>query len=55
MKESIFITPRRGKMGNKLIGAEYMAQVKERVRRMKAVIREEKQPADERQFRLPGF
>ena len=54
-RESIFITPRRGLMGSKPLGAEYMPEVNERARRMKAAAREEKQPLDDRQQRLPGF
>lgn len=54
-RESIFKTPRRGLMGSKPLGAEYMPEVNERARRMKAAIREEKQPTDDRQLRLPGF
>jgi len=55
MKASIFSTPRRGLMGKKPLGAEYMPEISERARRMKAAIREEKQPIDKRQQRLPGF
>ncbi|MGD9947771.1 MAG: hypothetical protein AB7U29_04755 [Desulfobulbus sp.] len=55
MKANIFITPRRGLMGNKPLGAEYMLEVTERARRMKAATREEKQPIDKRQQRLPRF
>jgi hypothetical protein len=57
MKPSIFKTPRRGLMGDKPLGAEYMPEVKERARRMKAAtaIREQDQPTDNRQQRLPGF
>lgn len=55
MKSSIFITPRRGLMGNKALGAEYMPAIAERARRIKAAVREEKQPAANRQMRLPGF
>lgn len=55
MKTSIFTTPRRGLMGNKPLGVEYMLEVNERARRMKAATREEKRPADQRQQRLPGF
>ena len=55
MKCQIFKTPRRGLMGSKPLGAEYMPEVNERARRMNAAIREEKQPADDRQLRLPGF
>jgi len=55
MNPKIFITPRRGLMGNKPLGAEYMPEISERARRMKAAIREEKQPTDKRQQRLPGF
>jgi hypothetical protein len=57
MKARIFTTPRRGLMGNKPLGAEYMPEVKERARRMKAAtaIREQDQPTDNRQQRLPGF
>ncbi|MDD2468281.1 MAG: hypothetical protein PHI97_30235 [Desulfobulbus sp.] len=55
MKTSIFTTPRRGLMGSKPLGADYMPEVTERARRMKAATREEKQPLDKRQQRLPGF
>jgi hypothetical protein len=55
MKSSIFTTPRRGLMGNKALGAEYMPAIAERARRIKAAVREEKQPAANRQMRLPGF
>ena len=55
MKARIFLTPRRGLMGSRPLGADYMPEVKERARRMKAAAREEKQPADDRQQRLPGF
>jgi hypothetical protein len=54
-RESIFTTPRRGLMGSKPLDAEYMPEVKERARRMKAATREEKQPTDDRQMRLPGL
>ncbi len=54
-RESIFKTPRRGLMGSKSLGAEYMPEVKERARRMKAAARDKKQPADDRQTRLPGL
>lgn len=53
MSQSIFKTHRRGLMGSKQLGAEYMPEVKERARRMKAAIREEQQPANERQLLLP--
>lgn len=53
MSQSVFTTPRRGLMGSKPLGAEYMPEVKERVRRMKAAAREEQQPTDERQLLLP--
>jgi hypothetical protein len=55
MKTSIFTTPRRGLMGSKPFGAEYMEAITERARRMKAATRKEKQPTDKRQQRLPGF
>ena len=55
MKTPIFKTPRRGLMGSKPLGVDYMPEVKERARRMKAAVREEKQPADDRRLRLPGF
>ena len=55
MKAPIFKTPRRGLMGSKPLGADYMPEVKERARRMKAAVREEKQPTDDRQLLLPGF
>lgn len=55
MRKSIFTTPRRGLMGDKALGAEYMPAIAERARRIKAAVREEKQPADARQLRLPLF
>jgi len=55
MKTSIFKTPRRGWLGDKPLGADYMLTVNERARRMKAAIRDQDQPADKRQQRLPGF
>ncbi len=54
-RESIFKTPRRGLMGSKPLGAEYMPEINERARRMKVSAREEKQPVDTRQLCLPGF
>lgn len=55
MKPRIFLTTRRGLMGSKPLGAEYMPEVNERARRMKAAIREEPQPTDNRQMRLPSL
>ena len=55
MKTQIFTTPRRGLMGSKPLGVEYMPEVNERARRMKVAAREEKQPDDDRQMRLPGL
>ncbi len=55
-RESIFITPRRGLMGSKPLGAEYMPEVNERARRMKAAAREQEKfsmATDNRQLRLP--
>ena len=54
MKCQIFKTPRRGLMGSKPLGTEYMPEVKERARRMKAATGKEKQLTDDRQMRLPG-
>jgi len=42
-------------MGNMPLGADYMLEISERSRRMKAAVREEKQSIDNRQKRLPGF
>ena len=57
MKPSIFTTPRRGRMGTKPLGADYMPDVLDRARRLAAAtaIRPEKQPTDNRQLSLPGF
>ena len=55
MKTSIFKTPRRGWLGDKPLGADYMLAVNERARRMKAAVRDKDQPTDNRQPRLPGF
>lgn len=56
-QHSIFTTPRRGLMGRRPLGADYMPQVTERARRMKAAaaIREQGRGVDNRQQRLPGF
>lgn len=50
-------TPRRGLMGSKALGAEYMPAVLERAKRLQAVatIREQGRATDGRQLRLPGF
>lgn len=57
MKNSIFQTPRRGIMGNKPLGAEYMPAVIERARRLQVAvaIREPEKSTDNRLQRLPGF
>ena len=55
MKTSIFKTPRRGWLGNKPLGADYMPAVNERARRMKAAVRNLDELTDKRQLRLPGF
>ncbi|MGE4403773.1 MAG: hypothetical protein AB7F61_19185 [Desulfobulbus sp.] len=58
METKIFTTPRRGLMGSKPLGAEYMPDVTERARRMKAAIRDQGElsmATDKRQQRLPGF
>ena len=55
MKKPIFKTPRRGWMGKTPMGSDYMEEVNERARRMKAACRDIDQPADNRQRRLPGF
>ena len=51
MNPPIFKVPRRGLMGSKPLGAEYMGEVKERARRMKAAAK--KDTTDPRQLRLP--
>ena len=51
MKNQIFKTKRIGIIGNKPLGAEYMAEVNERARRMNAAAKEE--AADQRQLKLP--
>ena len=55
MKKPIFKTPRRGWLGKTPMGPDYMEDVNERARRMKAACRDIDQPADNRQRRLPGF
>ena len=51
MSPPIFKTPRRGLMGTKPLGADYMPEINERARRMKAAAKEE--AADPRQLKLP--
>lgn len=51
MKTSIFKTKRVGLMGTKPLGAEYMPEINERARRMKAAAKEE--AVDPRQLKLP--
>lgn len=55
MKKPIFKTPRRGWLGKTPLGSDYMEEVNERARKMKAAYRDTDQPADNRQRRLPGF
>ena len=55
MKKSIFKTSRRGWLGQVPQGAEYMQNVNDRVKRMKAACRDPEQSLDKRQQRLPGF
>ena len=58
MKTPIFTTPRRGLMGSKPLGAEYMPEVNERARRMKAAARDQEKlsmATNNRQMWLPGF
>jgi len=60
MKIFIFKTPRRGLMGSKPLGSDYMPDVLERAKRLQAAaaIREKGQllmATDDRQQRLPGF
>lgn len=50
MNTPIFKTSRRGLMGSKPLGVEYMPEVNERARRMKAATKEE--TTDPRQLRL---
>lgn len=50
-----FATPRRGWLGKTPMGSDYMEQVEERARRMKAASREPEQPTESRQLFLPGF
>jgi hypothetical protein len=60
VKTPISTTPRRGLMGSRPLGVDYMPQITERARRMKAAaaIREPLKVSlatDDRQQRLPGF
>lgn len=51
MNNQIFKTRRVGLMGSKPLGADYMPEVNERARRMKAATKEE--AVDPRQLKLP--
>ena len=55
MKTPIFKTSSRGWLGKTPMGSDYMEQVEERARRMKAASREPERPTDNRQLVLPGF
>lgn len=55
VKTSIFKKPRRGWLGQTPQGAEYMQDVNERARKMKASIRDPEQSTDKRQLFFPGF
>jgi hypothetical protein len=55
MKPRIFKTPRRGLLGDRPMGADYMQEVNERAKKMKTALRDPDQPVDKRQSRLPGF
>jgi hypothetical protein len=51
---SIFKTVRRGLMGHKELGPEYMAAIKTRAKQLRAAMKERPQ-RDEHQQRLPGW
>lgn len=51
MSPPIFKTPRRGLMGTKPLGADYMPEINERARRMNAAAKDTAD--DPRQLRLP--
>lgn len=53
MKKQVFKTPRRGWLGNTPIGSDYMEEVNERARRMKAAIRDALTEEDNPQLPLP--
>ena len=53
MKKQVFKTPRRGWLGNTPLGSDYMEEVNERARRMKAAIRDVLREEDSRQLSLP--
>ena len=54
MSESIFTTPRRGFLGQRPVGAEYMDGVERRAKRMRKAMRPQtEQDRDDRQMFLP--
>lgn len=56
MIKPVFVLPRRGLVGGKPVGADYMAAIHDRAKRMDRACRERDDrpsPADERQIVLP--
>jgi len=53
MKKQVFKTPRRGWLGNTPLGFDYMEEVNERARRMKAAIRDALLEENSPQLSLP--
>lgn len=53
MKKQVFKTFLRGWLGNTPMGSDYMEEVNERARRMKAAIRDASPGEDSRQLSLP--
>lgn len=51
MRDPIFKTTRRGLMGDKPLGPEYMPEVNERARRLRSATKDD--ATDPRQLRIP--
>lgn len=54
LPDNLFLTRRRGVMGEVELGADYMPDVDRRAKRLREVLRESARPVDARQLLLPG-
>lgn len=56
VSESIFTTPRRGYLGQRPMGAEYMAGIEARARMLRRATRlgDEEEQQEDRQMKLPS-
>lgn len=54
MEPEIFKMKTVGRVGNRLVGPEYMYKIRERAKQLESVSCKKRAPGAERQLRLPG-